>query len=192
MSQAIYWAKLEDLSPAIGAIPPAPDTLMLLERLPLTWLDQEALATGLRFERFNPQEPFNRWERGRIFNEAGELRWEKIDHYFQTVYVGTDEIELPEPFSRDETLPLGEPAIHCYYLWGKRLEAEALETMGRLPTAQVFAEFAAGGILAEYPVAEPGDRQAGRVRIEIAVYIDPDTQERLYYRFQGVKWDESV
>lgn len=191
MVDAIYWAQLTDLTPAIEAFPAEPDSLMILERLPLTWLDEEARRTGMRFEPFRANEPFNRWERGRIFNETGELRWEKIGELYHTVYVGEAGIELPDSFHRDETIDLSCPVPTGYYLWGRRLPAQAAALLER-PGANLFAEFTTGSIITEYPVAEPANDQARRVILKMVAYLDPRTRRRVYYRFQGVAWDEPV
>ena len=109
MGQAIYWAKVEDIAQLIELITwPADNTLMILERVPARWLSQEEIKTGLRFETFKPGEMFNQWERGRIFNPDGELRWEKIDHRFWAVYVGSDQTTLPEAFERDDVREVRE------------------------------------------------------------------------------------
>ncbi len=195
MDTVIYWAQLEKdeaLLQAVGAFQAGPDTFMILEKLPVAWLDDEARQTGMRFEPFKPGEAFNQWERGRIFNHKGELRWEKIDGVYWVVYVGHDDLELPEGFSRDEELDLSEPVSESYYLWGRRLPDRALEILDRRPTANLFAEFTGGGILAEYPVDEPEDDNARQVVLKVIEYRDPRTHRRVYYRFQGVGWDESV
>ncbi len=189
MGQAIYWAKVEDVTGLIGGITWPPDqTLMILERLLVRWLSEEEIKSGLRFETFKPDEPFSRWERGRIFHPEGELRWEKIDHRFWVVYVGSDQVTLPETFKRDESLQLGQPVDRSYYLWGKRINKEALKTLNRPANAPIFAEFTVGGILAEYPVDVPVDQSPKHLKLDVAEYIDPKTQALQYYRFKGVSW----
>lgn len=189
MGEAIYSAQVDDIATVVGAITWPDDTLMILERLPLRWLEQEEIETGLRFEVFEPEAPFNQYERGRIFHEAGELRWEKINQKFRTVYVGSDEIALPPDFTKDDTLSLHkEEQPQSYYLWGKRLTDDALAILERQPGAAMFAEFTVGGILTEYPAGAPADKKQEQVALQVVRYIDPETEQLQYYRFQGVSW----
>lgn len=183
--ESIRWARLADLSPAVEAFPSRTETYLMVERLPQEWLDEAARETGLRFEHFDPTKPFesyNQWERGRIFNTDGELRWEKIGAEFHTVFVGDDGIALPDGFRKDPLLANAEQNTRQLYLWGKRLEAQALQAMGRQPTDIVFAEFVSGNIVTEYPAPD----SQGRVQVRVIEYLHPHTRERLYYRFQGV------
>ncbi len=161
---------------------------MILERLPLRRLEPEEIETGLRFEAFAAETAFNQYERGRIFYKDGELRWEKIDQLFWTVFVGSDEITLPDIFTRDETLALAEPQSQTYYLWGKRLPNQALQILGHQKNEPVFAEFTVGGILTKYPADQPANEEQEHVALQVAQYIDPETKQMQYYRFQGVVW----
>jgi hypothetical protein len=187
MGQAIYSARVEDIAAVVSDITWPTDTLMILERLPLSWLDPAGIDTGLRFERFELAAPFNQYERGRIFHEAGELRWEKIDHQFWTVFVGRDDLAIPAVFGRDP-LELTEPESRTYYLWGKRLSEKALTILGEQKKSPVFAEFTVGGILKEYPAPPPADEKLEQLVLDVAEYIDPTTRQLRYYRFKGVSW----
>ncbi len=188
MGQALYSAKVEDIAAMVKGISWPADTLMILERLPLRWLNQADIDTGLCFERFEADTAFNTYERGRIFHQDGELRWEKIEQRFWAVYVGSDDITLPEAFSKDDSLSLDEPRSQTYYLWGKRLNQEALAILGQQQEAAVFAEFTVGGILTPYPVEAPPPGQQDQLALSVAEYIEPGTKELQYYRFQGVNW----
>lgn len=188
MGEAIYSARVADIAAVVGGIAWPSDTLMILERLPLRWLAQEEIETGLRFEKFEAETPFNQYERGRIFHKAGELRWEKIEQQFWVVFVGSGAITLPNVFTRDETLELDEPELQIYYLWGKRLPGQALQILGRQENAPMFAEFTVGGILTEYPADRPADDNQEQVALQVAQYIDSETKQLQYYRFQGVSW----
>lgn len=182
MSDAIYWARLQDLNPAIEALPHSQDSLMILERLPVTWLDEATRQEGLRFDWLDLNENFNRWERGRIFNREGELRWEKAGADFQTVYVGAE--TALTGFKRDETLRLESARIEqrVYHLWGQRLTPAQLADIGQPPDEQLFIELIVPRLL-RYPVAQPAER----VKLQTVEYFEPTTGERLYYRFQGVE-----
>ncbi len=189
MGQAIYSAKVDDIAGVIGDIDwPADKTLMILERLPARWLSEEEIKTGLRFETFKPDEPFGQWERGRIFNPEGELRWEKVDHRFWAVYVGSDQTTLPQAFKPDEAVQLDEPKPRSYYLWGRRMNQAALDTLNRADNAPIFAEFTVGGILAEYPIDVPVAKSPEHLKLDVAEYFHPKTEVLEYYRFKGVSW----
>lgn len=188
MGEAIYSARVADIAAVVGGIAWPADTLMILERLPLRWLEQEEIKTGLRFELFEPEAPFNQYERGRVFHEAGELRWEKINRQFWAVYAGSDEVILPADFTRDDSLSLENTEPQTYYLWGKRLNKQALAALDRQPDAPVFAEFTVGGILTEYPAEVPTEKNLEQLALQVVQYIDPETKQLQYYRFQGVSW----
>ncbi len=184
MSESIYWAKLTDLQATIQVLPNREDSLMILERLPLTWLDKRTCQYGVRFEKFQPNESFNQWERGRIFNTEAEFRWEKVANIFQTVYVGAETTMLPAEFRREESLDLSNAICktQSYFLWGERLTPEKLEIIKQPKHEQLYLELQIGRLL-RYPVAKQGQR----VQLHVMEYFEPQTQQRLYYRFQGVK-----
>lgn len=188
MGEAIYSARVADIAAVVGTITWPDDTLMILERLPLRWLEPADIKTGLRFELFEPVAPFNRYERGRIFHETGELRWEKIDGKFWAVYAGSDAVILPADFTRDDSLNLENTESQTYYLWGKRLNQQALAVLDRQPDAPMFAEFTVGGILTEYPADASTETNREQLALQVVQYIDPETQQLQYYRFQGVSW----
>ena len=65
MTDIIQWARTADLTPAIAALVWPDPSYMYLERVPNAWLSETEIENGLRLEKLNPTEAWNRWERGR-------------------------------------------------------------------------------------------------------------------------------
>lgn len=184
MTDVIQWAKLQDLSPIISELTWPERSYMVLERVPDAWLADGERENGLRLEAFDPAEPFNDWERGRVFCAAFELRWEKLDGAFQAVYVGPPANLAGFALAQELDLSAAKPEPHRYYLWGTRVPDDQLDTVGaeKRPGAQVFIELIVPRVL-HYPVSP----QATRVMLSVIEYVDPDSGALLYHRFQGLE-----
>lgn len=186
MSEAVYSGTVSDLKPVIQVFPIDGDTLMILEELPDHWIEVEYHQpdSGLKFARFDAQEDFETWGRGRIFNPTAELRWEKTEAGFQVVYIGPPG-ELPG-LTADDTLKLGETdqAEAGYYLWGQRMSEGQLKDIGWDPTAtNIFVELQTPRLL-RYPVQV----QAGsRLRLQVVEYYNRQTNQVVFYRMKGVE-----
>lgn len=184
MSEVIQWAQLEEIQPTIATLQPSEPCYMYLERVPDRWLTDAERQHGLRLEQFALEEDFNAWERGRIFCQQFELRWETTDGAFQVVYVG-EPIDLPE-FTGTEDLDLADKTIkeRRYLLWGNRVPDDQLETVGvtKREDQQVFIEFQVPRVL-QYPVSD----QAQQVWLQVREYVDPGSGVRCYYRFLGLE-----
>ncbi len=184
MTEVIQWARLETLNTTIDVLKPQATCYVYLERVPDRWLTDEEQQKGLRLEKFTPEQDFNEWERGRIFCEIFELRWEKLDGAFQIVYVGAPK-ELPG-FTLSDELDLGDKRVEerSYMLWGNRVPNIQMETVGaeEREGQPAFLEFQMPRLL-YYPVSD----QAQRVRLRVREYVDPGNGARCYYRFLGLE-----
>lgn len=181
MTEVIYWARLERLTEAVTALPITDETLMLLERVPVTWLEDEERINGLRLEPFDPTTDFNLWERGRIFNPTFELRWEQVDGSFQAIYCG-QEVNLPGFQPAEEVdLSVLSSKIRSYFLWGTRVKEDDLELIGLPTSTQVFVELQVPRLL-RYPVSP----QAKRIKLQVCEYRDT-TGVLVYHRFQKLE-----
>ena len=59
------------------------------------------------------------WNKGRIFNECFELRWEKLNGTYRTVLAGEDSIKSPEGLTACDTFD--QPEFPCaYFCWNKK------------------------------------------------------------------------
>ena len=184
MDDVILWAKLIDLSPTVASLSWPEDSYMYLERIPTVWLTKDERKNGLRLERFNPDMGWNTWERGRLFCESFELRWEKQAGVFWVVYVGAS-VDLPGFALADELdLSAAHSQPRSYYLWGSRVPGEQLKIIGakRRPGSEVFVEFKAPRVL-YYPVSE----RAKKVALKVCEYFDSASGALLYYRFQQLE-----
>jgi hypothetical protein len=181
MSEAIYQACLDSLTEVIAALPVTGETFMLLERVPTNWLNDKERAEGLRLEHFDVATDFDGWERGRIFDLAFELRWERVGNAFQVVYCG-EELTLPG-FAKVEEINLATLTTisRFYFLWGERVKEEDLLVIGQSSGTLVFLELQVPRLL-HYPVSP----QAKRVKLKVLEYQDV-TGALVYYRFCGLE-----
>ena len=185
MADTIQWARLTDLLPIISALAWHDLSYMYLERIPEAWVSESERYDGLRLERLDQRTPFNEWERGRLFCQDFELRWEKMDGAFQVVYVGAPPDDLPGFTPTDELdLSHADTRIRSYYLWGRRVSDEQLTAVGasKQPAAEVFIELRIPRHL-HYPVSAA----AQQVKVQVCEYIDPTSGTTVYYRFQGLE-----
>jgi hypothetical protein len=87
---------------------------MFLERVPSRWLDRAEIADGIRFATYDATTDWTHWERGRVFCQEWELRWEGQ----RAVYTGA-------AITLSSFVP-GPALSQCtrreagYYLWGQR------------------------------------------------------------------------
>ncbi len=181
MHEIIQWARLTDLTTTVAALTQPTPAWMYLERVPSAWLTEAELTCGLRLEAFNPTEDWNVWERGRLFGMAFELRWEKQDGAFQTVYVGAPLI-LPEFGAGDLDLNGTQTTERAYRLWGNRVPKDNLADVGAEPPPgqTVFLEFVTPRVL-YYPL------DVERVALRVREYTDAQSGALLYYRFIGLE-----
>jgi len=183
MSEIIQWAKLDDLSATVSTLKWPEISYMYLERVPVGRLFAPDPDQTLRLAHFEANTSFNEWERGRLFCANFELRWEKQDGAFQTVYVGQD-IELPA-FERADELDLQNMKTrpNSYYLWGKRVSNRDLQTIGaqREADSELFVALRIPRIL-RYPVSA----KAKYAKLMIREYVDSG-KNVVYYRFEGLE-----
>ena len=184
MTDIIQWARLEALSPTVTALTWPSPSYMYLEQVPDRWLSRAEREEGLRLEKLDLAISFEAWERGRLFCETFELRWEKSDGAFQVVYVGPAADLAGLVPADDLDLNRAERQERRYDLWGTRVPDDQHETVGAT-TKTGQAVFAALKIprLLYYPVSD----QAARVRLRVCTYLDPDTGALWYYRFKGLE-----
>lgn len=182
--ECILWARLDDPGSAVDALDVPPSSVMVLERVPNAWLSDAERRNGLRLDIIEPGVEFGRWERGQVFCDAFELRWERIDGAFQTVYVGAP-VGLPGFVEAEEVDLSGtNTADRELFLWGTAVAQDRLEAVGVVDEegSSAFVDFRIPRLL-RYPVGT----DAARVRLRIREYCDPSSGERVYYRFLGLK-----
>jgi len=183
MADCFCDAKLPQISPTITSIDWPQGTIMWLERIPLTLLTEPERANGIRLEQFDPTTNFDDWARGRIFSAHGELRWEQQDGMFWTVYCG-ENLDLPG-FTQETLTELESENLRLdersYFLWGKRVEAQDLPTLGLPVQTIAFVELQIPRIL-RYPISNA----AKRVKIKVKEYFAADGS-LAYARFIGLE-----
>ena len=186
MSEVVYSGTVSTLLPLIQSFPVDDNTLMILEEVPNHWIEVNPHQpdSGLKFVRFDEQENFETWGRGRIFNQTAELRWEKNKSDFQVVYIGLP-VALPN-LTDDDTLNLVEMEQKetGYYLWGQRMSEKQLQDIGweNTAAANIFVELQTPRIL-HYPVqVQPGSR----LKLKVVEYYSTQTGQLVLYRMKGV------
>jgi hypothetical protein len=161
---------------------------MYLERVPNAWLTEPERENGIRLEKFDAATDFAAWERGRIFCEAFELRWEKVDGAFHLVYAGAP-VELDHFRPAEVTLTPEEDEGErdgAYHLWGKRVAADKLDLVGA-EEEDGYAPFVEGKVsrVLYYPVSPADHKQ--RIKLTVREYVDPEDGRVIYYRFRGIE-----
>ena len=169
-------------------------TYFLAESLPTTVVEPKDRQDLLIFERFSLDLPFEKYTSGRIFEDAGELRWEKQHNNVRVVYLGQPITSVTRALhnyglrSSDKLLKL-IPQTRFYYLFGTKLEMRTIEQInGEQSKNPVklgdFAELRIHRIL-RYPA--PGHvPDKGYVQLQVREYVDPGSGQVQFFRFQGL------
>jgi hypothetical protein len=165
----------------------ASSTFILLESVPRHIVEPHERQDLLRFELFQPDLDFTRYQSGRIFHESGEVRWEGLSpNEVQVVYTGTPEYRLALANGQQTTLAASvcERVARNYFLFGKRLEKDDLERIGPVARTGDFAEVRIPRLL-RYPRL-PALERVERVQLALYEYVDLATGATLAYRFRDL------
>lgn len=181
MTEQMYWGRNEKLLPILHALDCPPESLMILERMPNAFLSDNEQKNGICLQAYDASKNIEMWERGRIFHNKFELRWEKQDSVFVIVYIG-EPIELP--MLHTKSLSEFETQDETYYLWGERMSADALESMNQPATMDVFLELQIPRLLS-YPVSNQDGKN--RVKISARHYLNSETGVLEFYRFRHLE-----
>ena len=181
MTEHICWGTTENLLPIVQALGCPPASLMMLERVPSSFLSDEEREKGICLRQYKASENFEVWEQGRIFHADFELRWEKQDSAFAVVYIGE-----PKELPMLDTRPFSDYEIHddSYYLWGGKMTADTLESIGQPKTADLFLELQIPRLL-HYPVSERNEKF--RVKLSARHYLNSETGALEFYRFRHLE-----
>lgn len=185
--------------------PSGQDSYMLLERQPREVITPDKRRDLLHFDFFNPRFDFTLYTSGRIFHEAGELRWERQQSDIYIVYTGDTQYQPSASLLQDmHTEPLDayiktgngsaseteevqtkkeiEPG---FLLFGKRLNRRERDLIGPIvQTGNYYAEVRIPRLL-HYPLTE---KQSHTERVELLVheYVHPTTGANVAFRFVGL------
>jgi len=68
------------------------------------------------------EEPINvaNWSKGRLFDEAFELRWEQIGQGYRVILVGNEDLSPLAAGLSEQHLPPGTDEVQAYYCWNER------------------------------------------------------------------------
>ncbi len=181
MTEQICWGTAENLLPIVQALDCPPELLMMLERVPNAFLSDDEQKPGICLQPYDASENLEVWERGRIFHNNFELRWEKQDGVFVIVYIG-EPTELPMPHT--ESLSEFETQDETYYLWGERMSPDNRKAVGQPNTTNLFLELQIPRLL-PYPVSNQGVKS--RVKISARHYLNSETRALEFYRFRHLE-----
>lgn len=109
---------------------------------------------------------FSDWDKGRIFNDDSEIRWERKQEHFHVVFV-SDKKLIPENWDKKEITK--EESSSEVLLWGKRINNKNEWYEKQIPK------------ILTYPSQDNGER----VYIKIQKYTIEDDNSNIY-RFKGV------
>lgn len=184
MTEKVYTGVVDDLAGLIAncKFQLKEKALFLAEKLPQHVVEKEDRQELLRFTFFGTDIPFADYASGRIFHPDFELRWEKIDdREARVVYVGEERRIEPLQVKHDLKLKKNSEPKY-YYLFGKRLESEELEMIGKPATEGDFAEVRIPRLL-RYPPLD----NAKRVRLGVCEYVHETTGKVELFRFQSLE-----
>ena len=182
MIEQLCWVTTDNLLPILEKLDSPAEALMMLERVPNTFLPDSERESGICLRKYNASENFDDWERGRIFHKNFELRWEKQEEGFVVVYIGEPKA-LPL-MTNPKLLSDFEVQDESYYLWGERVSADDLKTINQPETANVFLELQIPRLL-HYPVSNRNGKS--RVKLSARHYLNLKTGTLEFYRFLGLE-----
>jgi hypothetical protein len=175
-------------------------TYFLAENLPARVIKPEDRQDLLTFERFSLNLAFEKYTSGRIFEVAGELRWENQQNKVRVVYLGQPITSVARALrnyglqSSDKLLKLTSQTRY-YYLFGTKLETRTIEQINGEQTKNVvrpgdFAELRIQRVL-RYPA--PGHvPDKGYVQLQVQEYINPESGQVQFFRFQGLDEERNL
>ncbi len=181
MTEQICWGTTKDLFPIVQALASPPESLMMLERVPSSFLSDDEREKGICLRKYDDGEDFEAWEYGRIFHDDFELRWEKQSEAFSVVYIGE-----PKALQIPDTKPLSdfETRDDSYYLWGEKMTEDTLKLVGQPKTANLFLELQIPRLL-RYPVSNRNEKF--RVKLSARHYLNAKTGALEFYRFRHLE-----
>lgn len=181
MTEQLCWGTAQTLRPIVSALNCPPESLMMLERVPSSFLSDDEREKGICLRVYDANENFEAWEQGRIFHDDFELRWEKQDSAFSTVYIGAKKM-----LSMLHVKPLSgfEIQDESYYLWGKKMTADTLKLIDQPKTANLFLELQIPRLL-RYPVSNRNAKF--RVKLSARHYLNLETGALEFYRFRHLE-----
>ena len=180
MTEHICWGTTEKLLPIVQSLDCPPESLMMLERAPSTFLSDEERKQGICLRQYDANENFEAWEQGRIFHENFEMRWEKQDGAFHVVYIGEPKC-LPLSDSKFKPLADSETQDDSYYLWGEKMTTDTLNLINQPETANLFLELQIPRLLS-YPASNRDEKF--RVKLSVRHYLNATTGALEFYRFR--------
>ena len=173
---------------AAWTAPSGQSSFMLLERQPREVITADKRRNLLLFESFDPHFDFTPYTSGRIFHEAGELRWERQQTMLNVVYTGDAQFQPAiTQHSEVQIEPLDDYAEEKgkgtkeYLLFGKRLNKRERDLIGPAVRVGDFAELRIPRLL-HYPLDEPS--LPDRVQLLVREYVDPITGMNVAFRFE--------
>ncbi|NJN68117.1 MAG: hypothetical protein HC884_16100 [Chloroflexaceae bacterium] len=135
MNEQTAWALLPDLTAPVRSLRWSAQAAMYLERVPLALLDEPGIRDGIRFESYQDDMDWSAWQRGRIFDEQHELKWERVNDRLHIVSCGQHVPAELTPFP----LPAVRVEERCYYTWGKRVKTQDCARIGYRPMKSLLS-----------------------------------------------------
>lgn len=178
MAEQICWGMVDSLLQIVGALDYPPESMLMLERVPSTFLSDTERQEGICLRKYKANENLEIWEHGRIFCNDFELRWEKQEKGFVTVYIGE-----PKGLQLSDTELLSDFEIHdqSYYLWGEKMTEDTLQLINQLGATNSFLELQIPRLL-HYPVSNRNEKF--RVKLSARHYLNSETGKLEFYRFR--------
>ena len=181
MTEQLCWGTTEELLEIVCTLTYPPEALMMLERVPTTFLSDGERENSICLQKYNADENLEAWERGRIFHSDFELRWEKHNAGFVIVYIGE-----PKTLTLPHIKSLSDFEFNdvSYYLWGEKMTADTLKLIDQPDTENLFLELQIPRLLS-YPVSNQHEKL--RVKLTTRHYLNSETGTLEFYRFRHLE-----
>jgi hypothetical protein len=132
----------------------------------------------------------NNYPSGRVFDDTGELKWQKQGALFRMVYIGAQPDKLPIPNRQEKLEPpkfSQKVPDQNVYLWGEKVTKEKLQDeMGFEEDEEIFVELQIPQYL-KYPV----NISEGRVKMVVREFYD-QSGRLVYFRFVNMFGEKNV
>jgi hypothetical protein len=142
---------IDDVNTCIKSLFNSNEAFIILEKI-----------DDFKFTFYDGGDITNNWEKGRVFNKSGELKWKRIGKNIHVVYIGED---VPTQLKKAEDVQFhdGETKEETFILRGKLIKDEDRQYFNEDRSRKLFVEMSTP-VLLEYPVNGKNDYAAIRTR----------------------------
>lgn len=158
----------KELKAVLATVVPKASTWRIVERIPKHWLDQGELRTSLIFDKIDDTNGSEEFERGWLFSDNFECRWQPTDEgKIHVRYIGIPPSNSGSLNKVELDGNLGQETINIQ-LWGRRIAPAGPFINARSP------------VLRNYPTTKSTTKT---MHVVVKESRDPTTGTTLLWRF---------